>query len=479
MYYKNTQDSPHSIKGLIAVHYVLNKLSATRINTAIDIHQIALTFSILSLGIIKTCFMKKIILLICSIVWSAVGHTQDCPNGDFENWASYPYSVPDSGWYNSDAVSVYMADTLTVWPVAGVVGEAVHIETAIIGTDTLQAYITQGDPGTGWGGVPYTQQPTAITGYYRYHLVGNDSAMLLVMFKKAGVVVSANWIKIRNSSGAISTFTPFSYPISVSVVPDSVIVAAASSNIQGTGLQSGSWLELDELAFAGTGITQPISGGSFDLWNTQNLTSPMGWQMQGNSGFMGSGLTRSTLHISGNYSLELTTLSGGGHGGVNNAMATTGYMPPNSGPRGGLPYTHRTDTIDGYYQYVPVGTDTGQIYVSLYAGGSQIGGNIYNFFATTGWTYFELPFSVGTTPDTMRIDIQSGSWAAALPGSVLNIDYLELKSQPLPPLSIFEVNGDFYNPVVYPNPAEDYLNFRFQHHLSGPCLLYTSDAADE
>ena len=399
-------------------------------------------------------------------------NAQDCPNGNFENWASYPYSNPDSGWYTSNVQSLAKADTLTVWPVTGYAGQAIHIQTAIIGTDTVQAYVinTLGDPKNGSGGVPYSQQPTFITGYYRYNMVGSDSALMIIEFKKAGAVISTTQFTYRNVSGSISAFTPFSFPLtSIPVVPDSVVIGLASSNLQGTGVQSGSWVELDQLEFAGTGITQPIPGGSFDTWNAQTVDVPNSWAI-GTHGNGGSGISKSTAHISGNYSIQLTTMSNNGDSGGSNVECgevTTGYYS-NNGPAGGLSYTNMADTLTGYYMYAPVGTDTAAVSVTLSAAGSAVGGTNTFFIAPKStWTYFEMPFSASSTPDTMRIDIQSGSWHAALPGSVLNIDYLQLKSQPLPPLGVNNIATLSNKVVVYPNPANDVLNFRFENNVQG------------
>lgn len=413
-----------------------------------------------------TYFMKKVLLFLLPAMMAMNAKAQDCPNGDFESWATHPYNTPDSGWYTSNPESLTKADSLTVWPVAGVSGQAIHIQTAIIGTDTLQAYVvnTLGDPKNGSGGVPYSQQPTTITGYYRYNMVGNDSAIMIIEFKKSGAVISTTQFAFRNVSGSMPTFTAFSFPLtSIPVIPDSVVIACASSNLPGSGLQSGSWLEIDELAFGGTGITQPIPGGSFDGWTAQSVDVPNGWAV-GTHGSNGSGVNRSTLHNSGSYSLQLTTQakSGGGGGVVDCGEVTTGYYTPNNGPTGGLPYTLMSDTLTGYYMYTPVGADTGWVSVTLTASGSTVGGTNHNLFAASTWTYFEMPFSAFSTPDSIRIDIQSGSWNAALPGSVLNVDYLQLKSQPLPPLGVKEVPAPV-SVMAYPNPVNDVLNIRLNN----------------
>jgi Secretion system C-terminal sorting domain len=417
--------------------------------------------------------MKRTLLIVLPMLLSIGAIAQSCPNGDFENWNVYPYSLPDSGWYTSNPRSLAQADTLTVWPVTGYIGQAVHIQTAIIGTDTMQAYVinTLGDPKNGSGGVPYTQQPTAITGYYRYNMVGGDSSIMIIEFKKAGAVISATQFAFRNVSGSISTFTPFSFPLnSIPEAPDSVIIGISSSNVLGSGMRSGSWLEVDQLAFSGTGITEPIPGGTFDNWATDSVYSPAGWTPETN-GNGTDGVSRSATHVAGDFSLRLTTQStyGSEHNGqvVNCGVVTTGHVSPNSGPVGGLPYTLTTDTLSGYYLYSPAGVDTGMLFVSLSAAGAMVGGNGYMFHAASSWTYFEMPFTAFSTPDTMRIDIQSGSWYATTPGSVLNIDYLQLKSHPLPVLSVNSISKT-HNVIAYPNPANDMLNIACNGCFTGP-----------
>ena len=405
--------------------------------------------------------LNKILILLTVLATNA--NAQSCPNGDFENWTSHSYTIPDSGWYNSNLQSISMDDSLTVWAVAGISGQAVHIQTAIIGTDTLQAYVlnSQGDPKIGQGGVPYSQQPTSITGYYRYNLQGNDSALMLVMFKRSGIIIAANTFMIRNSTGSLASFTAFSLPLStLPTAPDSVIIAFASSNLNsGNGIQSGSWIEIDQLEFAGTGITQPIVGGSFDNFINQVSDKATGWKAQNsNSNSAVSGINKATSHYSGNYSVQLTTLGVSGSGST--AFITSGYLSQYYGPKGGLPYSNTSDTLTGYYKYTTTGAglDTGRLHLSLTVAGVNVGGNNYYFLPSPTWTYFEMPFSAGTTPDTIRIDLLSSDWNTAVPGSVLSIDYLQLKSQPLPPVGINNIVAPNYEISVFPNPVNDILN---------------------
>jgi len=91
-----------------------------------------------------------------------------------------------------------------------------------------------------------------------------------------------------------------------------------------------------------------------------------------------------------------------------------------------------------------------------------------NLFAASTWTYFEEPIFAPSTPDTIRIDLQSSSWNALTPGSVLNVDYLQLKSQPLPPISVGELNRSISGITAYPNPAVDVLNLAFHGNITSP-----------
>jgi len=403
--------------------------------------------------------MKQALLTGLSTLVAFATLGQACPNGDFENWNVRIYAALDSNWTTSNPSSLVEGDTLTVWPVTGFSGQAVHIQTPIIGTDTIQAYIVNsaGNPTQAQGGVPYSQIPTAITGYYRYNLAGNDSAGILVIFKKAGIPIAQNLIKIRGT-GSLSSFTAFSFPLaSMALTPDTVIIAATSSDLFTPAyIASGSWLELDQLAFTGPGVTQAIPGGTFDSWPSAESDQPDNWIIA-NTGNSGTGVSRTTDHYAGSYALQLKSIPGGDNTGVSPGIVTTGQVIHNVGMVGGQPYTLTTDTLTGYYKYAPAGTDSGAVNVSLYLAGTPVGGAFHPFLTASAWTYFEIPFSTGTTPDTMRIDLFSSVNSATVTGSILKIDYLQLKSNPLPPVSVtgLQVPASL---LLYPNPVIDELN---------------------
>jgi hypothetical protein len=55
--------------------------------------------------------------------------------------------------------------------------------------------------------------------------------------------------------------------------------------MSGVGVQVGSFLELDNVGFAGPGVTQTLSGGTFETWTMESVISLNDWNISGDQGF--------------------------------------------------------------------------------------------------------------------------------------------------------------------------------------------------
>ncbi|MGZ3901046.1 MAG: hypothetical protein ACXVNQ_11345, partial [Bacteroidia bacterium] len=133
--------------------------------------------------------MKKL-LLFTSMFAIAKLFGQAVPNGSFENWTTINYSEP-TGFNTGNSRDVPRMGVASITKVTGFTGFAVRIQNNVVGPDTSDSYIINtnnpcSDVPQWTGGVPYSQQPTAITGKYRYNLLGTDTAILLVIFRKNG-----------------------------------------------------------------------------------------------------------------------------------------------------------------------------------------------------------------------------------------------------------------------------------------------------
>jgi hypothetical protein len=381
---------------------------------------------------------------------------QAIPNKDFENWDSTSYEVPDSPWICSNPASIANIGIANVTKVAGFSGQAVHIETDIVKGDTLVGQIS--NTGDHAFGVPYTQMPTAIKGYFRCNMIGHDTGFLFVGFIKGGNIYYEVNIPFY---GNVSSFTAFNDTINPPVAPDSMIIEAVSSNLVNfVDINAGSWIELDELAFTGTGITQQIANGNFDSWHTHTDFIPDGWHAPPsyNEGDT-TGISRSTDHYSGQYSLKLREPHN-----TFTQLLSTGKFDQYANVSGGQPYRQTNDTLTGYYKYIPNGPDTAGLEITLQNQGNVVLQLGEILTSTPVWTYFEVPLGNSAIPDTIRIDLYASINYSGKAGSELFIDDLQLKFQ-RHTSGILPGSKPSMGISAFPNPTQNQLNIRFNGNV--------------
>ncbi len=405
-------------------------------------------------------------------LWLNLFPTEDLNIGTLPLWMD-PQGFTSSN-SQGNGLNASFGLTPNVTRVAGKFGAGPYgaqISTIQIGNDTLGGFIINADVnGNGIkGGIPYSQKPTGIRFYYKYATSGVDTAAVLVFFKKSGSIIDSFLVQIP-SSAATGTYTLHSYhPLfPLPLTPDTVIVGAVSSKALITnhnynkGIIPGSTFTIDSVNF--TGATQPANlNGDFENWNTDTLNYPMGWYVSY------PGETRSTDYEAGVYSLQLSTVNTPNIG-VTVGQASTGYYPQNCNgfchQMGGKAYTLKTDTLEFWYKYFPVSTDTANVGVNFIQNGNNIncctGISLYG--TVSSWTYVKIPFSYGTSPDTAIVSIacsqhnHDSTSQQYLPyvGTILRIDGLTFASQKAS-LGINNVK-----PVdgirVYPNPASTQVN---------------------
>ena len=411
--------------------------------------------------------MKQIIILFLFVVLSARGNAQSIPNGDFEHWTNFHFMEP-AQWMTSNVESIHKNEWITVVPVQGIsaVGHGVRMMTDGEDGRVLPGYITNtnGDPVEGQGGVPYHERPTYLTGYMRYHTLYNDTALIVVTFKKEGFVINQHTFKIH---GEQTAWHPFEYLLAVNETPDTVIFAAASSNVLNEQvMQTGSYLDLDNLAFTGRFITEQLPNADMDFWEAHDLHHAQGWKVEGRD------MDWSPDTPFGEHAVRVTSWSDG-DGHVHASSVRTGDMNENGEWLGGLPYAQIHDTISGYYKYMSDGEDAGLLVLEMLQGNVSLGGVYYQFYPTNEWTYFEVPISLNDEPDTLRLQLSSTAYPfdEAPPGSTLYIDNLQMSSQPLFVASDSKMNVR----PPYPNPAVALIHVPLPEGFTGDVLLTLYD----
>ena len=382
--------------------------------------------------------MKKKLLSIMTILASGLAFGQTIPNGGFESWTTLSYEEPthyQTSNSNNNNGNFFPANAIKTTD-AFHANYAIKLSTVLeANSDTAIAYFCNGNPGQtpAQGGIPYTQKPTGIRLHYKSNIIGTDSALILVVFKKGGANLATYFWKIGASQSSYTLFSKTFSP-ALTVNPDTVIFGATSSdpfnnNYKGT---PGNMMQIDSISFIGA--PQPATlNGDLEQWQSNSMDLPNGWTSEY--------AAKSTDAYTGTYAIELqTTAPGfGGGGGIHPGNATSGKYT-NSGPvGGGHPYSKQIDTLVFYYKYLPADpNDTATIYVNF----KKNGFNFWNagtfMLQASVYTRVSIPFDLttsGNIPDSCVITFQSSNkWPAPASyiGSDLKIDNMYFVSQTKP-----------------------------------------------
>ena len=397
--------------------------------------------------------MKNALLSFLFLLPFAYAQAQSIPNASFENWSITNYDIPGD-WMSSNDFTVDEYGVATVTKVTGFSStNAVRIETMQDGPggDTIPAFISNSDdPTSGDGGVPFSQQPTAFTGYYRSSIATGDTALLVVIFKKSGIMVGGDIFKI---TGSQSSFTAFSYPLSVPIAPDSVIIAITSSNLLDyVGVTPGSWIELDSLKFTGPGVTQSIPNGTFENWIPVSSQNPVDWDVYGQ-------VARTMDKYAGTYAAQMTSFDD--FGSMESSDLQTEII-----------LNQTIDTLTGYYKFITPGIDTAMVYIVLLDANNQFLTSInQNLVPVATYTQFKVPLIAGAAGAFISFSSSNYTLDPVL-GSTLYLDSVSI----IPgPVGVEEIATATPSITVYPNPVRVALHVAIKGHVAGTTVkIYNS-----
>lgn len=220
--------------------------------------------------------MKKLLLLpIALFLIASVGFSQQIPNNDFETWGANSYGTQDPvSWSSSNyeqTVIIYTFTWNTTTPAAGYSGtNSAKLVTKSqnvsgIGDIVFPGLITLGDFTVDLlnqtadisGGIPFTDRPTSMRGYYKYTPSGSDTAFIGVGFSSATTAFDTIGSGYMEEINTVSAWTPFNIPITWTTTdaPDSMNIVIMSSTAAQNVAHVGSTLYVDSLWFDYTPVT--------------------------------------------------------------------------------------------------------------------------------------------------------------------------------------------------------------------------------
>ncbi|MGB9747429.1 MAG: T9SS type A sorting domain-containing protein [Bacteroidales bacterium] len=416
----------------------------------------------------KTHLLLMMILLGFA-TWLANAQTANLiPNGDFENWTSTSYKLPSYFPWSSNLEAVFSGGNPNVKQITSAFhgSYAVRLETIVASTDTVTGILSNAsdlngpDPADWEGGIPYSEAPVGIRGYYTYNVGDNsDSAIVAVMFKKNSENIGTYIYYIGGNKTSPSLFQ-FNFSPTLNQTPDSVLIIFTSSDVvHSESGKPGSILTLDSISFTGVTSQPSMLNGDFEQW-TDYSTNPMldNWYSDYDK------VSRTTDAVSGMYAVQLTTIAenGNGHFRLSPGYLSNGIWNEFTQKMdGGFPCEIQKDTLVFWYKYMPSNPDDkAMVSINFKKNNITIGGNDINLNSSAVYTLVKLPIDLGgNISDSAIIQISSSLWqgdewadtAESYVGAVLKIDGLSF-------LSTISTIVNKHNPeeniVFYPNPVK-------------------------
>ncbi len=381
--------------------------------------------------------------------------SSEIPNFDFESWTTAVFLNPQ----NFDRAS----GKITKFTPACLNNFAVKIE-----NDTSNGGSSGGimigdtyDGNAFFGGVPFNARPDTLKGCFNYYIPNNDTAVILFLLKKQGIIISKSWFKIYGNSSGNYIDLNFPIPYISSGNADTLIIGISVTDIRNHNpLTSEAFLIVDNIHFSGT--TENIPNNDFENWETNTLYTLNNWWHNNTN-------TINPIHPE---NITISPSMDAQHGSF--AVLVQNFILPAdtiwdfistsknwSAP--GFSVNGRHQSVTGYYKFIPENNDTMTINVGLFKNNTNIGhGAFQSADLVTNYTPFIININSNDTvvPDSGNIIIQS-CLHKPRGNSKLYIDNLNFDgflSGIKEPVLTASKNFDFN---VYPNPFNEQATVAF------------------
>ncbi len=398
--------------------------------------------------------MKNFIFLSLLGLYSVLfAQNPQIANNSFENWTDHTFKslhdYRDSGDENYGII-----EQLT----DAVHGQySVKLETRLRYGELETGFIINFDGDSFSGGVPYSQHVDSVCGYYKAHLIAQDSALLVALFKKNGGIIGGNIYRFGAGSNT-NTWTRFCYPTNMPsvVVSDTLMFGAASSNVETGGMENGSWIQLDSITLkSGNQILPPITDFSFENWDSRTVSFPDDFDSSLSYEIASNPLPveKVTDATDGNYAVKLNTVFSQQYQDVIEGAVTNGVM--NDWPFSGglfIGQSQIPDQVSWDYKVQVAGFNNYDPSISVIFRNNGVSVSTFgrSYSNTVNMYQHEVvSINLNVPADTLQFVAFSGDFL----GNSLWVDNVELHY----PAGVTE-NLNIHQLVAYPVPAKDRIN---------------------
>ena len=396
-------------------------------------------------------FLTTVVLLFISFI--AKG--QQIPNSGFENWTTNTLYSLAHYFDSADEGS----GSITRSTLAQHGNYSLKLETEEDEGDLNVGYFVNFDPDTFTGGIPYTEHVDSIIGYYKAHIINQDSAIVLFSFKKNQNQIGGGILKFSANENT-QQWTRFKMDtnMAVGITPDSLMVGAASSNaIAEIGMEAGSWIELDNIKFYSSGNeVTPMPNNDFEEWETITYESPDFWEssLRWDITTQALSIEKTNQLTEGNYAIKLNTIVNMEQDTIRGVI-TNGHFSDSWPPSGGTSITQIPDSI------------TYDIKVHREIGGNSDNGFVNIFFKKQGIVLanYYKDYSISSTGIIHeKITINPADFNQQIPDAILFIAF----------------NGDTPNSyMILDNIMIHYPSSKVENYYSKLVKLYPNPAIEQ
>ena len=364
----------------------------------------------------------------------------EVPNCDFELWDTRAVDKPAAWNMLGDVRKVPSYNGTTAVEIRGPYGAILLADLPGAASETPN-YV----PG---GGVPFTARPDSLVFHAKYDIAIGDTALVLLFFKKNGVIFDQNIFKISGNSGGSFTTQKYQVQFSNNTTPDSILVAFMGTNLFGNHGNANSVLTIDDVSFTGTGNTLP--NRDFEQWNTVYESRPGSWT---STSPRTENEQRVSDCVSGRAALDLSNIT-------NHAVTLiAGDTDKNFIPS--FPVLGKHVTLNLFLKYLQQGRDSLEIRLTMFKNDTNIG-SAYAIIDTPILNYTPMSFDINygyfdTTPDSAALSFNIGSQFATCNSSAFidNISFDGFRTTIIDTtISHLDVPAED-NFKVYPNPANN------------------------